>query len=93
MGVTLDELEAAGLAERQPSREDRRARVIAVTKAGERKVAQAEEIVKEIHADVLASLPASERKALVGALGRLVEDRLSKPAECSHPVRRRAPRA
>src|SRR3979409_1199881 len=30
MVVTLDELEAAGLAERRPSSEDRRARVIAV---------------------------------------------------------------
>ena len=34
MVVTLDELEAAGLAERRPSPTDRRARVIAVTPAG-----------------------------------------------------------
>ena len=34
MVVTVDELEAAGLAERQPSKTDRRARVIAVTPAG-----------------------------------------------------------
>jgi len=38
MVVTIDDLEAAGLAERRPSQTDRRARVIAVTKAGERKV-------------------------------------------------------
>ena len=42
MVVTLDELEAAGLAERRPSATDRRARVVAVTKAGERKVRQAD---------------------------------------------------
>ena len=40
MVVTLDELEATGLAERRPSSRDRRARVIAVTEAGKRKVAR-----------------------------------------------------
>src|SRR6266536_3180806 len=92
MVVTLDELEAAGLAKRLPSSEDRRARVIAVTKAGERKVAEAEKIVDRVHADVLRALPAGERKAFVDALTRLVSDRLSTPVECAHPVRRRAPR-
>src|SRR6476661_3700026 len=38
MVVTIDELENAGFAERRPSTTDRRARVISVTKAGERKV-------------------------------------------------------
>ena len=42
MVVTIDELEAAGLAKRRQASDDRRARIIAVTKAGERKVAQAE---------------------------------------------------
>jgi MarR family transcriptional regulator, transcriptional regulator for hemolysin len=93
MVVTLDELEGAGLAERRPSRTDRRARVIAVTKAGQRKVRQAEEIAARIHADVLSTLPAKERKAFVDSLGRLVRERLSEPAQCTHPVRRRAPRA
>ncbi|HZD68755.1 MAG TPA: MarR family winged helix-turn-helix transcriptional regulator [Actinomycetes bacterium] len=92
MVVTLDELEAAGLAERRPSSRDRRARVVAVTKAGERKVREAEEIVRRIHADVLDVLPASDRKVFLEALTRLVNERLSKPAMCAHPVRRRAPR-
>ena len=90
MVVTIDELEAAGLAKRTPSSEDRRARVISVTKAGERKVAKGAEIVDAVHADVLASLPAPERDALVDALMRLVTDRLATPAQCSKPVRRRA---
>src|SRR5829696_1666873 len=34
MVATIDELEEAGLAERRPSKTDRRARVIGVTKAG-----------------------------------------------------------
>jgi MarR family transcriptional regulator for hemolysin len=93
MVVTLDELEAAGLAERRPSSEDRRARVIAVTKAGQRKIEEADEIAERIRADVLSVLPADERKVFLDALTRLVADRLSEPAVCSHPVRRRAPRA
>jgi MarR family transcriptional regulator for hemolysin len=89
MVVTLDELEAAGLAKRLPSRTDRRARVVAVTKAGERKVAQADEIVEAIQEDVLATLTEGERTVLLEALTRLVCDRLSSPAVCAQPVRRR----
>jgi DNA-binding MarR family transcriptional regulator len=71
MVVTLDELEAAGLAERVPLPTDRRARIVAVTKAGEQKVRQAEEIATRLHTDVLAALPAGERRALLDGLARL----------------------
>ena len=90
--VTLDELEAPGLAERRPSEKDRRVRVIAVTKAGESKLAEAEKIADRVQADVLEALSPDERKVFVDALGRLVSDRLAKPVVCAHPVRRRAPR-
>jgi MarR family transcriptional regulator, transcriptional regulator for hemolysin len=93
MVVTVDELEKAGLAERRPSSTDRRARVISVTKAGERKVQQGQEIVDRIQNDVLTSLPSKERKLFLEALGTLVKDRLSEPAECSPPLRRREPKA
>jgi DNA-binding MarR family transcriptional regulator len=92
MVVTLDELEAAGLAERRPSPTDRRARVIAVTAAGERKVREAEEIAERVRADVLSALPEGEREVFVKALMRLVSDRLSEPVICTAPPRRRAPR-
>jgi DNA-binding MarR family transcriptional regulator len=91
--VTIDELEAAGLAERKPSSTDRRARVIAVTTAGERRVAEAQRIVDSIQADVVASLPKRDQQGLLDALGRLVSDRLAEPVECSPPLRRRQPRA
>ena len=91
--VTLDELEAAGLAERRPSQKDRRVRVIAVTNAGRRKLAQAAKIVDRVHADVLEALSPADRKVFVDALGRLVGDRLAKPVVCAQPVRRRAPRS
>ena len=89
MVVTLDELEAAGLAERRPAAGDRRARIVAVTKAGERKIAKSREIVERIQTEVLASLPAREREQFVGALARLVGERLAEPAPCQAPVRRR----
>jgi DNA-binding MarR family transcriptional regulator len=92
MVVTLDELEAAGLAERRPSPSDRRARVIAVTKAGTAKLREAEEIGDAIREDVLGVLPVRERKVFLGALTRLVGDRLAEPVQCAQPVRRRAPR-
>jgi DNA-binding MarR family transcriptional regulator len=90
MVVTLDELEAAGLAKRQPSEADRRARVVTVTKAGERKVAKAEEIVNRVQTEVLGELPAKERKAFLESLAQLVEECLAKPVACSQPPRRRA---
>ena len=92
MVVTIDELEEGGLAERRPSSADRRVRVISVTKAGARTVAEAREVLDRVQADVLASLPGSERKQLLEALNQLVSDRLSEPADCSSPPRRREPR-
>jgi DNA-binding MarR family transcriptional regulator len=92
MVVTLDELEAAGLAERRPAPADRRARVIAVTEAGERRVREAEEIAARTNEDVLGVLDPGEREAFLGALMRLVGERLSEPVACAKPVRRRAPR-
>jgi DNA-binding MarR family transcriptional regulator len=91
MVVTVDELEEKGLAERKPSSADRRARVIAVTRAGERTVAQGQEIIDRIQNDVLESLPSKERKVFLEALGALVKDRLSEPSDCSPPLRRREP--
>jgi MarR family transcriptional regulator for hemolysin len=90
MVVTLDELEAAGLAERRPSPHDRRARVIAVTPAGRRKVREGEAIVHRIQKDVLATLPDDQREVFLSSLVQLVSGRLSAPAVTAAPVRRRA---
>jgi MarR family transcriptional regulator, transcriptional regulator for hemolysin len=89
MVVTLDELEAAGLAERRPSSTDRRVRVIAVTPAGARKVRTAEKVLDRVRESVLAELPPDERDVFLRALGRLACGRLSAPVACSQPVRRR----
>lgn len=93
MVVTMDELERAGLAERRPSATDRRARIVAVTEAGEEMVARAHTVVSDIYEDVLAALPPDEREVFVSGLVRLVGGRLSTPVHCDRPVRRRSPKA
>jgi MarR family transcriptional regulator, transcriptional regulator for hemolysin len=92
MVVTMDELERDGLAQRQPAPHDRRARMIAVTPAGKRKLAEADQVKERVQAQVLGELPARDRKALLDALSRLVEGRLAERVECTPPLRRRAPR-
>jgi MarR family transcriptional regulator, transcriptional regulator for hemolysin len=93
MVVTLDELEAAGLAERRPSSTDRRARVIAVTKAGKAKVREAQAIADGLREEVLSALPDDDREVFLASLGRLVSGSLAEPSQCAQPVRRRAPRS
>jgi MarR family transcriptional regulator, transcriptional regulator for hemolysin len=92
MVVTLDELEAVGLAKRVASVSDRRARVVDVTAAGRAKVTAANKIVERVQADVLMSLGDSgDGDALLESLARLVRTRLAEPAACKG-VRRREPR-
>ena len=93
MVVTIDELERLGLAERWLSPDDRRARIIAVTAAGKRKVAEAERVKERVQAEVLGELSEREGAALLDALEKLVEGPLCEQAECTRPLRRRAPTA
>jgi MarR family transcriptional regulator, transcriptional regulator for hemolysin len=88
MVVTVDELEQAGLAERVPSPEDRRARIIRVTNAGIEKVSEAEMIVTALQHEILEQLPEDERAALMSGLARLVANR-PETADCERAVRRR----
>jgi MarR family transcriptional regulator for hemolysin len=81
MVVTVDQLERAGLAQRQAAPTDRRARIVAITPEGRQVLARADAAVAGIYDDVLGALPAGERTGLVAALQRLVEGdgRLSAP--------------
>lgn len=88
MVVTVDRLEEQGLARRVPSATDRRARVVTVTRAGERRVAQAEKIIDRVHDEVLADIPAQQRKVFVEALRHLACGRPAETAHCAQPVRR-----
>jgi MarR family transcriptional regulator for hemolysin len=89
MVATVDELEKAGLAERRPSAQDRRARVIAVTDAGRKMVEAGEKVVADKQDEILASLPDDQRNALIDALTSLIHDRLAAPAQCASPAPRR----
>src|SRR5205814_7558077 len=55
MVFTMDELEQAGLAARQLSSADRRARIISVTERGREVVEEAQAVVAQIYADVLGA--------------------------------------
>jgi DNA-binding MarR family transcriptional regulator len=89
MMVTLDELEAGGLVERRPLSTDRRARVIAVTKAGQKRLREVEKVFDRVREEVLGVLAEDDREVFLRCLGQLVCGRLSEPVQCSHPVRRR----
>jgi DNA-binding MarR family transcriptional regulator len=93
MVVTVDELERQGLAERMPSKTDRRARVIRVSRAGRDKVAEGERIIDQVQQDVLSALPVKQREAFVAGLKQLVATRLVTAPECHPPLRRREARA
>ena len=93
MVVAIDELERAGLAERRPSPSDRRAHVIAVTKAGERKLAKAEAVQAQVQGEALNALPAAQRKAFVHGLATMLEGLMADLPECSGAPRRREPRS
>jgi MarR family transcriptional regulator, transcriptional regulator for hemolysin len=88
MVVTLDELEQAGLAERRTAPADRRARVIAVTREGQRAAAAGAKIVDRVHREVLLALPPAEREVLTSALSLLASGPLATPVDCDRPVRR-----
>jgi DNA-binding MarR family transcriptional regulator len=88
MVVTVDALEEAGLAERRPSSTDRRARIVAVTPEGARVAKHSQQVVDGVHAEALGALSATERKAFLRALERLVTDHLATPVETARPVRR-----
>jgi MarR family transcriptional regulator, transcriptional regulator for hemolysin len=92
MVVTLDELEAGGLARRLSSPADRRARVVEVTPSGKRRVAAANKVIARVQADVLSSLGSDNSQVLMDVLAQLVQTRLAEPAACKS-VRRREPRA
>jgi DNA-binding MarR family transcriptional regulator len=81
MTVTVDRLEAAGLARRTPLSTDRRVKVVTVTPAGAQRVAEARKVIEQVQADVLARLPSGQRDALMKGLARLVRE----PFPCAAP--------
>jgi DNA-binding MarR family transcriptional regulator len=69
----IDQLEAAGLAERRPRPRDRRAREVAITPKGRRVLKQARELAARVEDDVLRGLSAPERRQLLTLLRRALD--------------------
>jgi DNA-binding MarR family transcriptional regulator len=66
----IDQLEAAGLAERRPHPTDRRAREIAITPKGRRLLERGRRMSAQVEDEVLRGLTAGERRQLLTLLRR-----------------------
>jgi DNA-binding MarR family transcriptional regulator len=78
MVAIVDELEAAGLVDRQRNPEDRRAYALVATDAGREWLAEKRGALMAAQEDLLSVLSAAERRALISSLQRLL---VSQPAE------------
>jgi MarR family transcriptional regulator for hemolysin len=79
MVVTLDGLEAAGLAERRVSPSDRRARTVHVTPRGTKLLARAHALVTKVYDEVLGDLSATGGAAFLEALTTVTDGVLATP--------------
>jgi MarR family transcriptional regulator for hemolysin len=75
----IDQLEAAGLAERRPSAADRRAREVAITPRGRRSLQRARKVIVRVEDEVLAGLTAGERHELLALLRRALQSAPAQP--------------
>jgi MarR family transcriptional regulator, lower aerobic nicotinate degradation pathway regulator len=64
----IDELEAAGLAKRQPHPSDRRAREVVLTAKGRRLRERGRQMASQVEAEVLAGLTPAQRRELLTLL-------------------------
>ena len=69
----LDELAAAGLIERRPDPDDRRARIVALTDAGRARYRAARDDIRAMERSLLADLDERDRRVLRAALTRLAD--------------------
>jgi DNA-binding MarR family transcriptional regulator len=73
MVALIDELEAAGLAERRPHPKDRRARTVALTPKGRRVLERTRRMAMHVEDEVLHGLTAAERRELLTLLRRALD--------------------
>jgi MarR family transcriptional regulator, lower aerobic nicotinate degradation pathway regulator len=69
----IDQLEAAGLAQRRPHPKDRRARAVVITSKGRRTLERARRMALQVEDEVLRGLTADERRQLLTLLRRALE--------------------
>jgi len=71
MVAVIDELEAAGVAERRPHPEDRRARTIFLTERGEQTLQRVRALAGELQRELFGALTADELRTLHALLRKL----------------------
>lgn len=69
----LNELAERGLVERVPDPEDRRRNVITISAEGRRRLPRLDDILDELHEELLAPLDPAERDRLLHLLNRLLD--------------------
>ena len=69
----IDQLEAAGLANRRPRPTDRRAREVVITPKGRRALEQARRLAMQVEDDVLRGLSPAERRRMLRLLRRAAD--------------------
>jgi DNA-binding MarR family transcriptional regulator len=79
----LNSLEDAGLIERRRDRADRRRAIIALSKQGDRLLADLDRALRQIDEDIFATLTSSERETLNALLAQAVEHIV---ADCTPPT-------
>jgi|tagenome__1003787_1003787.scaffolds.fasta_scaffold19659559_1 DNA-binding MarR family transcriptional regulator len=80
----LNELAERGLVERAPDSADRRRNVITITAAGRRQLRRLDEILDDLHDELLAPLVPAERDELVRLLTRLTEHHTRHARRAAH---------
>jgi MarR family transcriptional regulator for hemolysin len=68
MVVLIDDLEAKGLARRRPRPADRRAREVAITQKGRKRLEQGRQMATQVEDEVLQGLNGGERRQLITLL-------------------------
>jgi DNA-binding MarR family transcriptional regulator len=79
MVALIDDLEGAGLVERRPHPKDRRARAVALTAKGRRRLERGRALAGQVEDEVLGGLPADERRELLRLLRRALESAPPQP--------------
>lgn len=73
IGGVIDRLEARGLIERQASKEDRRVRLLTLSKDGEKTLQLAIPIMLEVQKKILSPLSTAEKQLFMKLLNQLVQ--------------------
>ncbi|KPM53739.1 MarR family transcriptional regulator [Frankia sp. CcI49] len=85
--LLLNELEAAGLAERRRDPADRRRHIVTMTEAGRRALEQAEQAQETIEDEILTGLSPQERATLTQLLRQALDSAVRRPAAQEHTPR------